>query len=172
MKEKKAQKSTWKTLGHADLRYLDQSLILPAEPMVAATDSAQKALTTLEYHLGFVALDVKSVVISTPIGEVRIERNQLSHIIEKRRDARERYVKHALACMKNPFEVWRVAYEIELGNDAYRYAYIAVFEDKTHMLVVFSDADGKVLWNFMQSDSKALNKHRHGECVYRRLAKP
>ena len=36
------------------------------------------------------------------------------------------------------------------------------------MLVVFTDTNGRVLWNFMQGDGKALNKHRHGTCIYTR----
>ena len=28
--------------------------------------------------------------------------------------------------------------------------------------------DGKMLWNFMLTDAKSLNKHRHGELVYKR----
>lgn len=36
------------------------------------------------------------------------------------------------------------------------------------MLVSVSLVGGKVMWNFMQSDAKALNKHRHGELLFKR----
>ncbi|MNO09849.1 hypothetical protein D3C81_2333330 [compost metagenome] len=28
--------------------------------------------------------------------------------------------------------------------------------------------DGQMFWNFMHTDAKSLNKHRHGELVYKR----
>ena len=169
MKEKKDQKTTWKEIGHTDLRDLDQSRKLPDEEVIQSQDSAELALTILEYHLGFVKLAISEVAVETPIGSVLIERKNLSHIIEKRQDARERYVKHALATMRDPFEVWLVAYEDEMGNEEHRYAYIGAFKGKKQMLVVFTNVNGKLLWNFMHGDNKALNKHRHGECVYSRL---
>lgn len=36
------------------------------------------------------------------------------------------------------------------------------------MLVVVSIKDGLMLWNFMQTDAKSLNKHRHGELLHKR----
>ena len=169
MKEKKNQKTTWKEIGHTDLRDLDQSRKLPDEEVIQNQDSAELALAILEHHLGFVEFAISEVTIETPIGLVHIERKNLSHIIEKRQDARERYVKYALATMQDPFEIWLVEYVDEMGNEEHRYAYIGVFKGKKQMLVVFTNVKGKFLWNFMHSDNKALNKHRHGECLYSRL---
>lgn len=168
MKEKRQQKATWKDLGYLNLRDLPDQSRLPDEEVVQTYDSAAFALAILEYHLGFVDLTMNEVKIMTPLGEVIIERGNLSHIVEKRRDARERYVKHALATMRDPFEIWLVEYEDAVGNGERRYAYIGAFQGKKQMLVVFIDANGKILWNFMHGDNKTLNKHRHGECVYRR----
>ena len=169
MRERKEQKTTWKGIGHKDLRDLDQSQKLQDEEIIQTQDSAEIALEILEYHLGFVDITIQEVRIDTPIGEVIIERKNLSHIVEKRQDARERYVKYALATMADPFEVWLVAYEDEVGNEECRFAYIGAFQGKRQMLVVFADVNGKILWNFMHGDNKSLNKHRHGECVYSRL---
>lgn len=171
MREKKSQKTTWKSIGHEDLRELDAVHKLPDQQVIKTRDTAEEALIILEYHLGFSDSGTTEVRIGTPIGDVVIERSNLGHIVEKRQDARERYVKHALATMDDPFEVWLVAYEDDNGNEEFRYAYIGVFDGKRQMLVVFTDANGKLLWNFMHGDSKALNKHRHGECLYRRLPK-
>ncbi|MGX9785917.1 PBECR2 nuclease fold domain-containing protein [Janthinobacterium lividum] len=169
MREKKEQKTTWKTIGCVDLRDLPQSRRLPDEEVIHTQDTAEVALTILEYHLGFVCGSINEVKVCTPIGDVTIGRENLSHIVEKRQDARERYVKHALATMRDPLEIWVVEYEDKEGKQEYRYAYIGAFEGRRQMLVVCAEANGKILWNFMHGDNKTLNKHRHGECIYSRL---
>lgn len=171
MKEKKEQESSWKTNGHADLRDLDSSQKLPAVEILETKDSEENALLILEFHLGFLDSQTVELTISTPVDTVLIVRENLPHIVEKRQHARERYTKHALETMKDPFEVWLVAYEDVQGNVEHRYAYIGAFEGKHQMLVVFSNNNGRVLWNFMQSDAKSLNKHRHGKLIYCRPQK-
>ncbi|MFG0412031.1 PBECR2 nuclease fold domain-containing protein [Pseudomonas sp. NY5710] len=104
------------------------------------------------------------VVIRSPMGDILIQRSCIHHIVEKRQDARERYVKVALDTLIGPFEVWQVAYT----NDTNRLAFIGVYETKRQMLVVVVLNKGKMLWNFMQCDAKALNKHRHGKLLYKR----
>ena len=168
MKAKKKQKTTWKEVGHVDLRDLNSIHKLPAEEIIETHDSADVALAILEYHLGFVDLSIQELTVSTPVGLVHITRENLSHIVEKRQDARERYVKYALATMQNPFEVWQIEYEGDNSAEAFRFAYIGAFHGKAQMLVVFADINGKILWNFMHSDNKSLNKHRHGICIYQR----
>lgn len=168
MKAKKKQKTTWKEIGHVDLRDLNSVHKLPAEEIIETHDSADVALAILEYHLGFVDLSIQELTVSTPVGPVHITRENLSHIVEKRQDARERYVKYALATMQNPFEVWQIEYEGDNSAEAFRFAYIGAFHGKAQMLVVFADSNGKILWNFMHSDNKSLNKHRHGICIYQR----
>lgn len=98
------------------------------------------------------------------MGDILIQRSCIHNIVEKRQDARERYVKVALDTLIGPFEVWQVAYT----NDTNRLAFIGVCETKRQMLVVVVLNKGKMLWNFMQCDAKALNKHRHGKLLYKR----
>ncbi|NVD96596.1 PBECR2 nuclease fold domain-containing protein [Massilia sp. BJB1822] len=169
MQEKKKQKTSWKEIGHPDLRDLPPSRRLPDQEVIRAGESADAALTILEHHLGFVEESLVQIEIETPVGVAIIERSNLRHIVEKRQEARERYVKYAMATMLDPFEVWLVEYADEGGNEELRNVYIGAFQGKKQMLVVFIDANGRVLWNFMHGDSKALNKHRHGECIYSRL---
>lgn len=128
MKEKKQQKTNWKNIGQPDLRHLDMSKRLPDQPLVRTVDSADAAMLILEQHLGFIDAGITQVEIITPMDVVVIERTNLRHIVEKRQDARERYVRHALATIRDPYEIWIVEYEDEHG--------------------------------------KALNKHRHGKCIY------
>jgi hypothetical protein len=171
MKAKKQQKTTWKDSGHDDLRYLHEMHKLPAEVIVETFDEIGLALSVLEHHLGLGDPEKSHVLTETPIGMVRIDRDKVYHIVEKRQDARERYVKYALATMRDPLEVWIVEYEDDDGKQECRHAYIGAFTGKHQMLVVCAEVDGKLLWNFMQCDSKSLNKHRHGDCVYRRDTK-
>ncbi len=105
-----------------------------------------------------------SRVVFTPMGAIQIHRNCIAHIVEKRQDARERYASMALDTLIGPFEVWRVAY----SNGTHRLAFIGAYEAKRQMLVIVTLERGKLLWNFMQCDAKALNKHRHGELLYQR----
>lgn len=161
-KEKKGL-PTWKDLGLQDLRDLrvGDARLLPEPEVVAPGESEAEALTILAQHLGL--LDgCATVEFSTPLGRVAVERAHLPHIVEKRQDARERYVHFALATMRTPFEVWSVEYD----DGSQRLAYIGVFSGNRHMLVVVAQVNGLLLWNFMHSDRKSLNKHRHGRLLF------
>jgi len=98
------------------------------------------------------------------MGDVTIMRSSIYHIVEKRLDARERYVKLALDTLTGPLEVWQVAFTD--GSD--RLAFIGAYESKRQMLVSVAIINGRLLWNFMHTDAKSLNKHRHGKLVYKR----
>nr|WP_236250043.1 PBECR2 nuclease fold domain-containing protein [Pseudomonas cichorii] len=93
-----------------------------------------------------------------------ILRKSIYHIVEKRQDARERYVKLALDTLTGPLEVWKVAFT----DGTQRLAFIGAYELKRQMLVSVIFIDGQMLWNFMHTDAKSLNKHRHGELLYKR----
>lgn len=168
MRAKKEQKTTWMECGHDDLRRLDAIHKLPEAELMETFDDINLVITVLEQKLGFNDLSTSEVVVETPLGMVRIDRDKLEHIVEKRKDARERYVEHALATMRDPLEIWVVEYGDDDGNQEFRDCYIGVFEGKHQMLVVCAEINGKILWNYMQCDAKSLNKHRHGECIYRR----
>lgn len=149
-----------------DLRTLARELRTRAIEELAAADSHEAAIELAAQHLGLNSEEASVVTVRTPMGDIRIQRSCIHHIVEKRQDARERYVKVALDTLIGPFEVWQVAYT----NDTYRLAFIGVYETKRQMLVVVTLDNGKMLWNFMQCDAKALNKHRHGKLLYKRYA--
>lgn len=166
MRKKERQLSTWSDIGQPDLRKLDSVRMLPEPAMIKAGATAEAALNALEQHLGFATAEMTRISLETPLGVVFIDRALLPHIVEKRQDARERFVHHAIATMQDPFEIWLVEYADDAGNEEVRHAFIGAFEGGKHMLVVFADANGQTLWNFMHGDGKALNKHRHGLCIY------
>jgi len=161
--EKKGQ-NTWRDERQPDLRTLVRDMRTQPVEELAAAPSHDAAMELAAIHLGLSNARADSVTVTTPMGVIRIQRSCVHHIVEKRQDARERYVKVALDTLTGPFEVWEVAYT----NDTNRLAFIGVYETKRQMLVVVTLHNGKMLWNFMQCDAKALNKHRHGKRLYKR----
>lgn len=116
--------------------------------------------------LGFGLSEGKSYsVIQTPYVAVTVRREYLLHIVEKRPNARERFTEFALDTIQNPLEIWQISYD----DGSMRLAFIGAYDTKYQMLVVIHADYGHALWNFMNCDKKALNKHRHGILVYQRF---
>lgn len=156
--------ATWVDSRLPDLRTLARELRTQAIEEVAAATSHEDAIEVAAHYLGFIDPAIASLTVETPMGEVAILRTSLYHIVEKRMDARERYVRQALDTLTGPLEVWKVAFTD--GTD--RLAFIGAYESKRQMLVSVVFFQGQMLWNFMHTDAKSLNKHRHGQLVYKR----
>ena len=155
---------TWVDLALPDLRNVCQKLLAGAPLTISAANNIKAAIEVLLEHLGFRHSDASTTCVKTPLGDVLVHRQNLFHIVEKRAEARERYVLFALDTMQRPFEVWNVAYT----DGTHRLAYIGLYRGKRQMLVVVHTIEGRLLWNFMHSDAKSLNKHRHGKLIYQR----
>jgi hypothetical protein len=155
---------TWLDNSLPDLRTLERELRIQAMEEVVAATTHEGAIEVTAQHLGFIDPAILALTVDTPVGDVVIERSSIYHIVEKRLDARERYVRLALDTLTGPFEVWKVAFTD--GTD--RLAFIGAYESKRQMLVSVAVIDGQLMWNFMHTDAKSLNKHRHGELVYKR----
>lgn len=155
---------TWIDLDLPDLRTLVRELRSAPIDEVKRADDAEGALQILLTHFGFADETFLAVTILTPIGNVAVMRDKLAHIVEKRPDSRERYVRHALDTLTGPFEIWKILYD----NGGYRLAFINAYEAKNDMLVVVDVRNGHVMWNFMHAPARAMNKHRQGELLYKR----
>ncbi|HCC8301836.1 TPA: hypothetical protein MYI15_005132 [Klebsiella pneumoniae] len=155
---------TFKDLDLKDLRNLDTDERNDLVEEIEAGHSLEEALKLLEEHMGFSTIEMTEIVRTTPIGDIHILRDKLSHIVEKRVDARERYVKFALDTLVNPYEIWQTMYD----DGMVRYIFIGTYKQKQQILVVVAPWDGKVLWNFMHTEAKGLNKHRRGDLLYSR----
>lgn len=155
---------TFKELGLKDLRNLDVEERRDQLDEIAAGSTAEEALALLEQHMGFGSPEMTVLVKTTHIGDMSIVRDKLAHIVEKRVDARERYVKLALDTLEHPYEIWETMYD----DGMVRYIFIGTYKQKQQMLVVVAPWDGKVLWNFMHTEAKGLNKHRRGNLLYSR----
>jgi len=117
--EKRGQ-NTWQDEQLPDLRtHAREMRIQPIEELSAAV-SHDAAMKLAAIHLGLSNAMVNSVTVATPMGVIRVQRSCIHHIVEKRQDARERYVKVALDTLTGPFEVWEVAYT----NETFRLAFI------------------------------------------------
>lgn len=163
VKELPGQK-TWIDYGLPDLRPLPPELrsLPPAD--ITAAESLDEAVEVLARAFGLADPAIDRMAMTTPVGVITVIRDKLVHIVEKRQDARERYVNYAIDTLSSPFEVWRVEYD----NDCNRQAFIGAYQGKRQMLVIIDTVGGEVLWNFMHSDAKSLNKHRHGMLIYKR----
>ncbi|QUG93456.1 MULTISPECIES: PBECR2 nuclease fold domain-containing protein [Pseudomonas] len=155
---------TWLDSGLPDLRTLPRELRTQALDEVTAATTHEDAIEVTAQHLGFIDPAILSVTVETPMGDVTIQRNSIYHIVEKRLDARERYVRMALDTLTGPLEVWKVAFT----DGTNRLAFIGAYESKRQMLVSVVFFEGLMLWNFMHTDAKSLNKHRHGELLFKR----
>ncbi len=156
--------NTFRDLELPDLRELESESRLDPTPEIEAGDSVEAAVTLMELHMGFTEPEMLIVPKDTIIGTLNILRDKLEHIVEKRLDARERYVLLALDTLENPYEVWETMYD----DEQVRYIFIGAYRQKQQMLVVVAPWEGKVLWNFMHTDAKSLNKHRQGTLLYKR----
>jgi hypothetical protein len=155
---------TWVDEKLPDLRTLERDLRSQATEEMVPAETHEEAIEMVAQNLGFIDPGIVSLTVDTPMGNVVILRKSIYHIVEKRQDKRERYVKMALDTLTGPFEVWRVAF----NDGSHRLAFIGAYESRSQMLVSVAFFEGQMLWNFMHSDAKSLNKHRHGELLYKR----
>ncbi|EPX6970181.1 PBECR2 nuclease fold domain-containing protein [Vibrio parahaemolyticus] len=158
--EVKGQHS-WQDYDLMDLRKIDLESHTASPDELKRADSIEGAVSLVADTFGL-GDGEDATKIKTVIGDVLVQRSNIEHIVEKRNDARERYAPHALATITNPFEVWEVLYD----NGDKRYAFISLFSSKRQVLVVVSIWENNVLWNFMNTDKKGLNKHRHGNLIF------
>lgn len=127
-----ADQATWIDLALPDLRTLSKELRSAAIEEIKRADDPAGALGILLEYFGFIDESVMAVTFLTPIGNVAVARDKLAHIVEKRPDSRERYVRHAIDTLTGPFEIWKVRYD----NGGHRVAFINAYEAKNDMLVV------------------------------------
>lgn len=156
----------WKDIGLTDLRVLEAERRNPPMNEAAEGSCVEEAIGIVEQWLGFLDPVTEVMPLRAAVLEsINVERDKIEHIVEKRRDARERYVNLAIDTLRDPFEVWKTAYD----DDQVRYIFIGAYAQKYQMLVVVAPWNGKVLWNFMQTDPKGLNKHRRGDLLYQKI---
>jgi hypothetical protein len=153
----------WKDLGLPDIRDIEPGLLIDAVRELPGASSLNAAWEQVASGFG---LDqgLDAVLIETPYGPILVKREHLLHTVEKRPNARERFTEFARDTLTRPLEIWRVSYD----DASFRLSFIGAYNARYQMLVVIHVERDNVLWNFMNCDKKGLNKHRHGDLLYRR----
>jgi len=160
--KRKAGQRQWNDQKLVDLRRLDEANRHCCPGLIDACNTYEEALQKVLEEFGLEKESKRK--INTHAGEILIEAKNLAHTVEKRNDARERYIKYVKLTLEEPFEIWRSEY----SDESMRLQFIGAFRTKRQMLVVVSIFENKTLWNFMHCDAKALNKHRVGELIYKK----
>lgn len=156
------QKS-WRQHGRIDLRHVDESIRLEPPAMLESAGSDRPLAAIIMADALSMSEEVPLRVIKTPIESALILLDKIPHMVEKEADARERYANFIIPTLEDPFEIWGVKY----NDGAVRNRYIGLFRGLRDLLVaVRVNADGSILWNVMQSDSKSLNKTRIGVLMH------
>jgi hypothetical protein len=152
---------TWKDYERPDLRSVpnEKRIIMPA--VLERSETKEQAVEVVALAMGLSKLKPLRVV-QTPISEVAIRYEWLSHLVEKKKDARERYANYILPTLTNPFEIWLTEYE-----DGPRHRYIGLFQGQNDLMsVIRINKDGNLLWNIMQAKDKKMNKMRIGKLLW------
>lgn len=157
-----AGQKTWRDYGRPDAREVPDALKLAAPPILDKAADAEAAEALLAGALGVAETGTR--VIQTPVSEVALRRELLSHMVEKRADARERYANFVLPTLQDPYEVYLAEYD----DGPWRERYIGLFKEAPGLaLVVRLNSDGSLFWNFMHtSQIKELNRHRSGTLLW------
>jgi SPP1 gp7 family putative phage head morphogenesis protein len=154
------QKS-WKDYGRQDLRHVPAQLREPAPALIEAAADVEEAQRRLLAGLGIPHGETYRL-IQTPVEPVYIISDQLKHLVEKRKDARERYANYIVPTLERPYEVYMTQYE-----DGLRSRYIGMFTGRNDLVVIVRvNRDGSLLWNIMQANDKKMNLQRVGTLVW------
>lgn len=113
----------------------------------------------------------KSRIIQTPVTEVIIDRELITHIIQHhpRAEARERYAHFILPTLERPLEIWMTPEKDEKGYYKKRYYFIKLFREKKHNLFVVVKLlrDAAFVWTVIKRDRvNSLDKKREGVLLY------
>lgn len=147
---------TWRDYGRPAIADVPKAHRLPMPALLEHAPDRARALSILADALG-VSKQVPLRVVKTPVDEVALRYEWLSHIVEKDSDGRERWGNFILPTLESPYEVWLHEYA-----DGFRHRYIGVFEEIGMLLIVRLNQDGSLLWNALRARDAYLNQRRAG----------
>lgn len=151
---------TWRDFGRPAIADVPKEHRLSTPEVLRAEPDRNHALQALASRLG-VSGESPLRIVQTPVDEVSIRYEWLHHIVEKDRDARERYADFIIPTLESPFEVWLSEYD-----DGFRHRYIGLFDDADFLTIVRLNKDGSLLWNVMRTGSTYLDRQRLGQLLY------
>ncbi|MBF0404949.1 MAG: minor capsid protein [Nitrospirae bacterium] len=152
---------TWKDFNRPDLRAVADEMRIQAPDLLPTGKTKEEALSILSSALGL-SDAVTAKTIKTPVEEVLIKSELLSHMVEKIEGKRERYGNFITPTLTDPYEIYLTEYE-----DGFRRRYVGLFTGKENILIVVRiNTDGSLVWNYMQAKNKDMNKLRIGELLF------
>ena len=153
---------------------------IPAPPRLPAAPDAAAAKRRIAERLsqpgfepiGITRADGKQDVVfsrvETPAGleDVYVTESFVDHIVDHKKDHRERFADWILPSLRDPAEVWLTEVTDGRGRKVYRRRFITAFEgtvkDKPTIAVAQEGKDGSLAWTFMRAGSRYLNDQRRG----------
>lgn len=159
----KPEQKTWQDYGRPEISTVPPEHRLETPPLIARAPDRETAVKVLGEALG-VSEESPLRIITTPIEEVSIRHEWLSHIVEKETHARERYGNFIIPSLMSPYEIWTSEYE----DGGFRNRYIGLFKDEGFLMVVRINQDGSLFWNMIKARSSYLNNNRSGILVFKK----
>jgi len=105
----------------------------------------------------------------TPLGPVVIRGNNFRHVVQDRKNQREKLANRIPETLDDPDEIWRALYLNDDGRVEWRRHYIRAYDDKKAGFVIATETpDGAVFFNFIPQGGGSINKRRVGVLLYTR----
>jgi hypothetical protein len=155
IREEKDQES-WKDINLDDIKNTPLEQFHPFEEsmILKAGNTEEEALEIVSKEFELIdGIYSRKILINAIQSWAIVSIDNLKHVVEKRKDARERFSKLAHLTLLNPFEVWKIKY----SDGGFRLAFIGIFSgSKNHILLILKiDINNNILWNFMQCELKS-----------------
>ena len=149
----------WRSHGLPDMREMGGADA--PEPLPRA-DSAAAAVAMVNDALGLTGR-TNWRKVSTPVGRVQLRKGLTPHIVAKLDEHRERYANRIVPTLEAPDEVWMTWFD----NGEYRLRYLKRWAERSGAVTVVTEAkDGSLLYNFIPSRAKTLNRQREGVLLH------
>jgi len=155
-----AGQKTWQDHDRPDVASIPASQRLPTPALLNRAASRKEALHVISSVLG-ISEESPLRVVKTPVGDVAIRHEWISHLVGKDNDARERFANFILPTLESPFEVWLSEYQ-----DGFRHRYIGLFEDAGLLVIARLNRDGSLLWNMIRAKTAYINGQRKGIMLF------
>ncbi len=147
------------TVDDREVLDVPPALRLPSPALLPKAQNRGEAVDLLARALGLSTENPYRVIDTPWYGGVPLAYERLPHMVDKDRDARERYANFILPKLMQPYEIWETAY----ADGTTRPRFIGLFDGPAQVMVVVRiDRDGRVFWNYMQAKNKDMNSHREG----------
>lgn len=160
---------TYADLGLPKLKDVPEELRLPAPELLSAAPTREEALVVFARELGVSAESplrwIETKITEPTLKRILVDYQYMPHMVEKERDARERFARFVRMTLEDPFETWATEYD----DGTTRPRLIGLFQGERQLAVILRiEQEGSILYNIMNADDKRLDKLRIGKLLYAR----